>query len=93
MPDDEWLELVGKKDWIVLTQDQKFHLIDNEIEAVKQHSVKCFYFPGASLGLWETFCIFAKYNSRLTKLASQLQAPFIYEVKANGHFKKIFDTE
>lgn len=89
MPDDEWLEIVGKKNWIVLTQDVKFHLIEHEIAAVKQHSVKCFYFPGANDGMWSTLCSFTRFHGKMMGLANTTNAPFIFQVKGNGQIKQV----
>lgn len=91
MPDDEWLEIVGQKGWVVLTQDQKFHLIDHEIEAIKHHSVKCFYFPGANDGMWKTLCAFIRFHAKMINSANRCEASFIQEVKANGQIKTIYE--
>lgn len=93
MPDDEWMEIVGEKDWIVLTQDLKFHLIEHEIEAVKQHGIRCFYFPDANVGMWKTLCTFLKAHKRITELASTTPAPFIYRVQLNGAIKPVYLLE
>jgi len=89
MPDDEWMEIVGPKGWIVLSQDWKFHLREVEIEAVKQHSIKCFYLPGSGATKWDTYCQLIRSHKRLMELADAEVAPFIFDVKRNGHLKRI----
>ncbi|MGC1503321.1 MAG: hypothetical protein WA782_04185 [Sulfitobacter sp.] len=94
MPDDEWMGLVGAKDWVVLTQDIKFHLIEHEIEheieAVKQHNIKCFYFADGQAGMWNTLGVFMRTHRKLMTIAHENSSPFIFTVKNNGVVKPTF---
>ena len=89
MPDDEWLEIAGRNDWVVLTQDRKFHVIDYELHALKQHNVKCFYFPCAMDTAWVTLCNFVRTHKKIIDRAQTNPAPFIYDIKSNGSIKQI----
>ena len=89
MPDDEWLEIVGGKNWIVITQDRKFHRIENEKLALVQHGVKCFYFPNANDGLWLTLCTFIKFHHKILKSAQESAAPCLFDVKGTGRIVNI----
>lgn len=93
MPDDEWMKIVGARGWVVLTQDLKFHLIEHEIEAIRQHQIRCFYFPDANVGMWNTLCTFLRVHKRLLKLASETKAPFIFRVHANGSIREVYRSE
>src|SRR5262245_11080780 len=44
MPDDAWISIVCPRKWVVLSQDSKFHLLENETLAIKQHGIRCFIF-------------------------------------------------
>lgn len=89
MPDDEWMERVGPKGWVVISQDWKFHIRDVEIAAVKQHKIRCFYLPGSGATKWTTYCQLIRSHLRLMQLAATEDAPFIFDVKKNGHLKRI----
>lgn len=89
MPDDEWLATAGKNNWIVLTQDLKFHLIEHEIAAVRQHEVGCFYFPSSNYSLWATTCAFIRFHNRVLKLAAESEGPYIYEFKGTGKLETV----
>ena len=89
MPDDEWLAIVGKKDWIVFSHDRKFHTEAMESAAVKQHNVGCFYLPAANDPVWDKCSIFIRSFNRIRKLAVATEKPFIFDLKRNGHLKKI----
>jgi len=86
MPDDQWLEIVGQRRWVVLSQDRKFHTVDAEAAAIKQHNVRCFYLPCASEDRWVSLCHFIRRHERIMALARSETAPFIFELKANGQF-------
>ena len=45
-PDEVWLEMVGKNDWIALMRDQKTRRRRLETEALKVHGVAAFAFTG-----------------------------------------------
>ena len=80
-PDDEWLAKVGTKGWVVITQDRKLHKKELEIAAIKAHSARCFYLHGGSDPVWSAFCSLVTAFPRIVKIASEVPAPFIYQVK------------
>lgn len=89
MPDDEWLAIVGPRRWVVLSQDRKYHLLENEMLAIKQHSIRCFYLPCASEDRWVSLCHFVSRYGKIMEIARTQQPPFIYEMKGNRQFYKI----
>jgi hypothetical protein len=86
MPDDEWLAIAGQKGWVVLSQDLRFHLRENELEAIKQHAARCFYFPCASEDRWFSMRLFVRGHTRIMSLADMNAGPFIFSLKKNGQF-------
>ncbi|GGK41160.1 hypothetical protein [Salinarimonas ramus] len=89
MPDDEWLSIVGRKNWVVLSQDRRFHVRDNEALAIVQHGVRCFYLPCASEDRWTSLCIFVRRHAPLIDLATRSTSPFLFDLKRNGRFYPI----
>ena len=82
--DDRWLHEVGAWGWIVITQDWHLHTKQNELFAIKQHKIGCFYMWGARNTKWEVIrCFFRAYN-RIIAAASSTQKPFIYSVTKTG---------
>ncbi len=84
MPDDEWLAIVGDRDWIVFSHDRKFHTEATETAAIIQHKVGCFYLPAASGSPWRKAKAFFRKFDRIKALAETSPKPFIYDVKENG---------
>ena len=89
MPDDEWLEIVGKRGWVVFSHDRKFHSEATETAAVKQHSVGCFYLPCASDSTWDKLSIFVRMFGRILEIAESQLPPYVYDVHLNGRIKKV----
>lgn len=94
MPDDEWLEKAGSRNWVVLTQDYKFHRpgFEHEMAAITAHSVKCFYFPCADESNWETMCTFARFHRKLIESVSSSGPCFIKSMSKVGRISSIYDA-
>ncbi len=80
-PDDVWMNVVGPRKWICLSQDRKWHLNESELLAVKQHAMKCFYLPNEDR--WLTLCKLAARHEKIMELARRRPGPFVFEMKAN----------
>jgi hypothetical protein len=86
-PDDEWMNVVGPRKWICLSQDRKWHLNQSELLAVKQHSMKCFYLPNADR--WVTLCQLASRHQKIMELSRTHAGPFVFDMKGNRQFYRI----
>lgn len=89
MPDDEWLDIVCRRKWVVLSQDRKFHVLETEAAAIKQHQGRCFYMPCASEDRWISLGHFVRRHQRMMGLARSEAVPFIYELKGNGQLYRV----
>ncbi|HEY8100322.1 MAG TPA: hypothetical protein VIF82_06180 [Burkholderiaceae bacterium] len=89
--DDKWLEFVGKNGWIVFSQDSKFHKpgYENEIFAIKQFSVGCFYLWGGSSLCEDKAFVFLKARKKIINAIRNTQKPFIYEITKSGNLIRV----
>ncbi len=87
--DDVWLSAVGSQGWIVIAQDYKFHEIEAELEALKQHNVGCFYVWGSEASKWETMRTFARAYDRIVREAQRAIRPFAFKVQRHGGLTEI----
>ena len=89
--DDEWLSYVGQQGWIAFSHDGKFHLpgYENELAAIKQFSVGCFYLWGANHLRWQKALCFLRAYERIVDAARITPKPFIYQVTEKGTLKKV----
>jgi PIN domain-containing protein len=89
MPDDEWLAIVCKKGWVVFSHDQKFHDIEAEAMAIKQHNGMCFYLPGAQEGVWEKLGYIVKATEKIVATIAATKPPFIFKLHPNLKLERI----
>lgn len=82
--DDEWLPVVGTFEWLVIGQDYKYHRLPNELTALRQHDVGCFYLWGAEAKKWETVRVFARAYDKIINAATRTPRPFVYRVDRYG---------
>lgn len=89
--DDFWLKYVGERNWIVLTQDRKFHNagFENELSAIKQFNVGCFYIWGAEAKTWDKMMAFCRAFENITRAAQSTPRPYIYDVAKSGKLSQI----
>lgn len=87
--DDYWLSEIGKRNWVVIGQDRKWHSIEVEAAAVKQHNIRCFYLPCADQTRWVTLCHFIRRHAKMMELAETVPGPFIYRLAKNGQFYEV----
>jgi hypothetical protein len=89
--DDSWLKFVGEKGWIVLTQDSKFHKkgFENELSAIKQFNVGCFYIWGAEAPRWDKMIALCKAYENIVDASNVTAKPFIYSCSKGGSLSQI----
>jgi hypothetical protein len=88
-PDDKWLAIVGASGWIVLSHDRKFHQIEAECAAIKQHKIGCFYLWGNNAPVWDKLRCFMKAHERILDAVKTNPRPFIFEIGRLGHLKPV----
>lgn len=87
MDDDEWMSIIAPRGWVVLSQDRKWHLVDAERAAVKQHGLKCIYMPSGDR--WEILCLFTRFHGKLISLVEDAPAPCILELLRSGAVREV----
>lgn len=89
--DDFWLQYVGQRGWLVFTQDRKFHRagFENELSAIKQYQVGCFYIWGAEATKWQKMIALCSGLDAMLAAADLTQKPFIYDAQKNGKLIQI----
>lgn len=89
LDDPSWLREVGFYGWFVVTQDYKLHLRPDELDAIKQYEVGCFYLWGATATKWESFRVLARAFDNILAAAQQTERPFIFDVLPDGSLQRI----
>ena len=87
--DDVWLGEVGENGWFVITQDYNLHRKMNELFALKQFNIGCFYLDGARDTRWSMSLAFIRAFDRIVEAARNTPRPFLYRVRKNGTLTEI----
>jgi len=88
-PDDEWLEKVGKNGWVVISHDAKWHREAANIEAIRQHNIKCFYLCGASSLMFFKVKALAHNWEKISERIKRERGPFIYRVSRHNRLSRV----
>jgi hypothetical protein len=88
-PDDEWLATVGKKGWIVLSYDSKFHLDSPALAAIEQFGIGCFYLWGAQLPTWDQLCVLTRAYPKIVEHINVKRKPYIFRVGTEGKMSAV----
>ena len=89
MRDDDWLEVCGKRKWIAFSHDRKFHSIDVEAEAIRQHKVACFCLCGANSETFDKLRYFVSAYPRIAEIARSETPPYLFRIQKTGRFTQV----
>lgn len=87
--DDKWLPIVGKWGWTVIGHDIHYHLNANELSAIKQYNIGCFYLWGSEAKRWQKLQCFARAYDRIVEADANTARPFIYRVTQTGLLRSV----
>jgi predicted nuclease of predicted toxin-antitoxin system len=85
--DEEWLRIVGKSNWVVLTKDKKIASRPLELLAVAQGGVRLFAFVGGDVPGVVVAQAFVNALENMQGFIRGNQAPFIAKVYQSGLVK------
>lgn len=88
-PDDEWMDFVAQRGWIVFTQDYALHRQPAVVSLIKQHGAKVFYLWGAQATKFEAMRAFVSRYPLILTTAALTKDPFIYRTKKTGPFERV----
>lgn len=87
--DDQWLERVGKNGWVVISHDAKWHREAANIEAIRQHNIKCFYLYGANSQMFFKVKALTQNWEKISEKIKREKGPFIYRVSRHNRLSKV----
>ncbi|NJL90327.1 MAG: hypothetical protein HC916_11475 [Coleofasciculaceae cyanobacterium SM2_1_6] len=82
--DIEWLPIVSKKGWVVLTQDVNLGKNQIELTAIAKENTKVFILVSGNLGSQAITSVLTNILEKLEKFALNNSAPFIAKIKDDG---------
>ena len=75
---------MGQQEWFVVGQDYRYHAKPNELYAIKEYRVGCFYLWGSEAPQWDSLRVFAKAYDKIVTVALTVPRPFLYVVNHTG---------
>ena len=87
--DDAWLPEVGERGWTVIGHDHSYHLRSNELAALVQYDIGCFYLWGSEATRWDKMRCFARAYDRVVAADADTPKPFIYRVTRTGQLRSV----
>jgi hypothetical protein len=87
-PDVEFLPIIGKRQWVLITKDKNVRRNQLEVEAILNSDVRAFVVTAANLNHEQIAQLVLKAMPKITRISRQL-GPFVYNVTASGIVSQI----
>jgi predicted nuclease of predicted toxin-antitoxin system len=87
--DEDWLQIVGARGWIVLTSDRRIRYRALELTALKASGVRAFTFRSGNLTAQEMGEIFLKALQRISTLLKNNAGPFVASILRDGSVRVV----
>lgn len=83
-PDEEWIELVGKRNWVALTKDKNIRYRFAEIRAIKKHNAKVIVIRAKNATGVDIAEVLIRSHQRIRRFAQRTAAPFVAGIDRAG---------
>ena len=87
--DDEWLPDVGRRGWVLCTQDYSHHENENEALAIKQYKIRCFYVWGSEATKLDMMRAFLRGYDKMLEVIENETPPYIYKLDRLGRIHRV----
>jgi len=85
VPDDEWLPVAGRDNWIVLMRDKRIRYRPGERQRLLENNVRAFCLTGAgNYSKWQILELLIRRWSDIQTAAEFQEPPYIYSVTQGG---------
>ena len=91
-PDTTWLAEVGKRNWVVLTKDQRIRRRRVEIDALLAANIAAFVLTSGNLTGAQTAIAFVMAWPRIQKAVRDYALPIVAAVDAKGSIRFLTET-
>ena len=84
-PDQDWLPVVGRNGWVILTKDRSLLTNPLEVKALIESNAPSFVLRAADMTGAEMGAAFAAAYPTMLKFLRKFQPPFLAQVTRQGH--------
>jgi len=82
-PDEDWIALVGRRNWLAVTKDKNIRYRSAELDAIKRHSARVIVIRMKNATGPEIADLLVRSRSRIARLANT-PAPFVAGITKGG---------
>ncbi|MCY4059493.1 MAG: hypothetical protein OXG44_16000 [Gammaproteobacteria bacterium] len=83
-PDEEWLELVGRKGWLALTKDKNIRYRAAELQSIRTHRARVVVVRAKNATATDIAELLLKGKNSIARFAERTQAPFVAGIDRSG---------
>lgn len=87
--DAEWMAALAKRQWIVLTKDERIRYRPLELNALKTAGLRVFVLVAGNLRGVEMADVLASAVDRIIQAAHENTGPYLYYVRKDGSLRRI----
>ena len=91
--DEHWIQIVGRRGWIVLTSDSRIRYRGQELTALMTSGVQAFAFRSGNLTAPEMATIFLKALPRVSNLVRRNPGPFVVSILRDRSVRVVLSRE
>ena len=83
-PDDDWLPLVGRSGWLLVTHDKRIRYNELERRAILRHGVRAFILTSGNLSGQEMASLLVNAFPQMQRICRRNDPPFITSIAKSG---------
>ena len=83
-PDEDWIALVGSKNWLAITKDKNIRYRSAELDAIRRHSARVIVIRMKNATGPEIAEMLVTGRNRITSFAAKTPSPFVAGIYKSG---------
>lgn len=89
MKDEDWIPIVGKQGWPVITRDKHIRYKSSEASFLTKYAVGCFILVyRQNMVVQDQIILIEKVFKRIISYSTQKKPPYIFAIDRNGGFHR-----
>ena len=86
-PDEDWIALVGRKNWVAITKDRGVRYRTAELQAIRRHSARVIVIRMKNATGWDIAELLVKARRRIARFAAKTAPQFVAGIYGSGMVK------
>ncbi len=83
-PDEDWIELVGKRGWIALTKDKNIRYRFAELNAIRAHDARVVVIRAKNVTGDDLAALVVSHYNKIQRFSHEHKAPFVAGIDRRG---------